>query len=149
MTVYIFFWQIHKVKMKLKRSTASVKNTSFQTRCISKKGACHHANSNSGCHSWRPGRQRYLWLSSLFLTRQQKGFIETTRATRAKQPTCTVVSVALVTRITGTNGSSITVLTKRVWTTRWRTASDNSLDNTKQYALYIRNYSLTSKLRLW
>ena len=51
---------------------------------------------------------------ALFRTKHQKGFIETTRVTRAKQPTCTVVSVALVTRATGTNGTFITVLTKRV-----------------------------------
>lgn len=144
--MFFFSWQINRLKLKLKRNTASLKNSSFQTGC--EPEACHHANSNSGYHSQRPGRQRYRRLSSPFLTRHQKGFIETTRVTSAKQPTCTVVSVALVTRITGTNGSSFTVLTKRVCTTRWRTASDNSLDNTKQYAIRFRNDSLTSKLRL-
>ena len=40
MSIYVFFfWQINKLKLKLKRNTASVKNTSFQTGWVSQKRA--------------------------------------------------------------------------------------------------------------
>ena len=36
MAIYVFFsWQINRLKLKLKRNTASLKNSSFQTGCVS------------------------------------------------------------------------------------------------------------------
>lgn len=41
MAIYVFFfsWQINRLKLKLKRNTASLKNSSFQTGCVSHKRA--------------------------------------------------------------------------------------------------------------
>lgn len=40
MAIYVFFfWQINRLKLKLKRNTASLKNSSFQTGCVSQKRA--------------------------------------------------------------------------------------------------------------
>lgn len=40
MAIYVFFfWQINRLKLKLKRNTASLKNSNFQTGCVSQKRA--------------------------------------------------------------------------------------------------------------